>query len=144
MVLFIYLAVLGVGTLDLLCITWDHLLWCTHSLVATWGLTSCSVNCPLACTILVPQPGIKPSSSALQGRFLSTGEVAQSCPTLCDLMDCSLPDSSVHGIFQERILEWFAISFSRGTSWPRDRSQVSCIVGRCFTIWATREAPSSP
>ena len=54
-------------------------------------------------------------------------------------MDCSLPGSSVHGIFQARILEWAAISFSRGSSWPRDRTQVSRIIGRRFTVWATRE-----
>ena len=67
-------------------------------------------------------------------------EIAQLCPTLCDPMDCSPPGSSVHGIFQPRILEWVAISFSRGSSWPRDRTRVSHIVGRCFTIQATREA----
>ena len=66
-------------------------------------------------------------------------EVAQSCPTLCDPMDCSLPSSSVHGTFQAIVLEWVAISFSRGSSQPRDRIQVSCIVDRCFTAWATRE-----
>ena len=44
------------------------------------------------------------------------------------------------GFFQARVLEWIAISFSRGSSWPRNRTQVSCIAGRCFTIWATREA----
>ena len=70
---------------------------------------------------------------------LSESEVAQSCPTLWEPMDCSLPGSSVHGIFQARILEWVAIFFSRGSSWPRDRTRVSCIVGRRFTIWATRE-----
>ena len=52
---------------------------------------------------------------------------AQSCPTLCDPMDCSPPDSSVHGILQARILEWVAISFSRGSSQPRDWTRVSCI-----------------
>ena len=67
-------------------------------------------------------------------------EVAQSCPTLCNLMDCSPPGSSVHGIFQARILEWGAISFSRGTSRPRDQNRVSRIVGRSFTVWATWEA----
>ena len=67
------------------------------------------------------------------------GEVAQSCPTLCDPTDCSLPSSSSYGIFQARVLEWVAISFSRGSSRPRDRTQVSRIVGRCFTLWATRE-----
>ena len=66
-------------------------------------------------------------------------EVAQSCLTLCDPMDCSLPGSSVHEIFQARVLEWGAISFSRGSSQPRDWTRVSSIVGRRFTIWATRE-----
>ena len=66
--------------------------------------------------------------------------VAQSCPTLCNPMDCSLP-GSIHEIFQARILEWVAISFSRGSSRPRDRTRVSCIAGRCFTVWATRETP---
>ena len=70
---------------------------------------------------------------------LKWSEVAQSCPTLCDPMDCSLPGSSVHWILQARILEWVAISFAREYSWPRDRTQVSCIAGRCFTVWATRE-----
>ena len=50
-----------------------------------------------------------------------------------------LPGSSVHGIFQARILEWVAISFSRRSSWPRDWTWVSRIIGRCFTIWATGE-----
>ena len=66
--------------------------------------------------------------------------VAQSCPTLCDPVDYSPPGSSVHGISQARILEWVAISSSRGSSWSRSRTQVSCITGRYFTIWATREA----
>ena len=58
--------------------------------------------------------------------------VAQSCPTFCDPMDCSLPDSSICGIFQVRILEWVAISFSRGSSQSRDGTCVSCIfcIGR--------------
>ena len=60
---------------------------------------------------------------------------------LCDPTDCSLPGSTVHGILQARILEWVAISFSRRSSWPRDWTWVSRIVGRCFTIWATREVP---
>ena len=67
-------------------------------------------------------------------------EVAQSCPTLCNPMDCGLPGSPIHGIFQARILCWVAISFSRRSSWPRNWTQVSRILGRCFTIWATREA----
>ena len=61
-------------------------------------------------------------------------EVAQSCLTLCNHMDCSLPGSSIHGIFQATVLEWVAISFSRGSSQPRDRTQVSRIAGRRFAI----------
>ena len=54
-------------------------------------------------------------------------EVAQSCPTLCYPMDCSLPGSSVHGILQVRVLEWVTISFSMGSSQSRDRTQISCM-----------------
>ena len=55
-------------------------------------------------------------------------------------MDCSMPGSSVHGILQARILGWVAMSFSRGFSWPRDQTWVSCFAGRHFTMWTTREA----
>ena len=92
--------------------------------------------------------------SCIAGRFFTTerpgklfivnaygeSEAAQSCLTLCDPMDCSLPDSSVHGISQEKILEWVASSFSKGSSWPRDWTQVSWIAGRFFAIWVTGEA----
>ena len=64
----------------------------------------------------------------------SESEVAQSCLTLCDPMDCSLPGSSVHGIFQARILEWVTISLSKVSSQPRDQTQVTCIAGSRFTI----------
>ena len=60
--------------------------------------------------------------------------------TLCDLMDCSPPGSSVHGILQATILEWVIIPFSKGSSPPRNWTQVSCIVGRFFTTRATKEA----
>ena len=63
----------------------------------------------------------------------SEREVAQSCLTLSDPMDHSLPGSSVHGIFWARVLEWGAILFS---NWTR----ISCITGRFFTVWASREA----
>ena len=66
-------------------------------------------------------------------------KVAQSYPTLFDPMDCSLPGSSVHEIFQARILEWVAISFSRGSFQPRDQTRAST-AGRFLTDWATREA----
>ena len=70
------------------------------------------------------------------------GEVRWSCSVMSSSLrptDCSLPGSSIHGIFQARVREWVAISFSRGSSRPRDQTQVSCIVGRCFTVWTTRE-----
>ena len=67
-------------------------------------------------------------------KYESESEVAKSCPTLCDPMDCSSPGSFIYGIFQARVLEWVAISFSRGSSQPR----LSHIIGRCFT-WASRE-----
>ena len=69
--------------------------------------------------------------------------VTQLCPILCDPVYCSPPGTSVHGILQARILEWVAISFFRGSSWPKDRTWVSRTTGRCFTLWATREAQES-
>ena len=66
--------------------------------------------------------------------------VAQPCPALCDPVDCSPPGSSVHGILQARLWQWVAISSSRGSSQPRDQTQVSCNAGRFFTVWATGEA----
>ena len=62
-------------------------------------------------------------------------ESSQSCPTLFDPMDCI-----VHGILQAKILEWLAFPFSRGSSQPRDQTQVSHIAGGFFTSWARREA----
>ena len=73
----------------------------------------------------------------------SESEVAQSCPTLCEPMDCSLPDSSVHGISQARILEWVAISFSSAWKWKVKVKLLSLV--RLFTIpWtAAYQAPPS-
>ena len=65
--------------------------------------------------------------------------VTQLCPTFCDFMACSLPGSSVHGILQARILEGVAILLFRGSSQPRDQTCVSCIAGRFFIVWSTRE-----
>ena len=64
--------------------------------------------------------------------------IAQSYLTLCDNMDCSPPGSSVHGVLQARMLEWVAIPSYRGSSLPRDQTQVSHTAGRFFTVWATR------
>ena len=75
-----------------------------------------------------------PVTSVLESHILAmcVHAVTQSYPTLCDPMDCNLPDSSVHGIFHAKILEWVSISFSRGFSQPRDQTCVSCIscIGR--------------
>ena len=73
--------------------------------------------------------------------YESESEVSQSCPTLCNPMDCGIPGSSVHGIFQARILEWVVISFSRASSRPRNWTYVSCIERQILYHWATREAP---
>ena len=70
--------------------------------------------------------------------------VTQSCLTLCDPKDCSLPGSSAHGILQSRILEWVSIPSSRGSSWPRDQTLASHIAGGLLAIWAAREAPVHP
>ena len=75
------------------------------------------------------------------GTYLLTCFITQLCPTLCHSMDCNPPSSSVHGIFQARILERVAIFLLLlpGSSWPRDRTQISCIAGGFFTVWTTGE-----
>ena len=88
----------------------------------------------------IRQP-VKTSSVAGQRRSSKVLPKAKwkllSCVQPCDPMDCSLPGFPVHRILQIRILEWVAISFSRGSSQPKDRIQVSHIAGGVFTIWAT-------
>ena len=78
-----------------------------------------------------------PSKANIGGGDLA----AKSCPTLVTSMDKGAWQATVHGILQARILEWVAISFSRGSSQSRNQTRVSCIAGRLFTNWATREAP---
>ena len=98
----------------------------------------------------LPNPGIKPRSPALQADSSSSEPPGKTLKkerkwnrtVVSDSlqpMDCSLPGYSIHGIFQARILEWVVIFFSRRSSQPRDWTQVTHIVGRLFTIWATRE-----
>ena len=70
----------------------------------------------------------------------SESEVAQSCPTLCDPMDCSLPGSSVHGIFQARILEWGAITFSAGSQSSDSQVANREIQPRWYTLWWKRDS----
>ena len=80
----------------------------------------------------------------LQGHPKIKVSAAQSCLTLCDPTDSSLPVSSVHGILQARVLEWVAMSFSRGSSQPRDRTRVSCLEGSSLYHLSHQESPSSP
>ena len=111
---------------------------CSSRALLECGLSSRGTQASIPCGVWdLPGLGIEPKSHALAGRFLITGpqgksEVTQSCLTLCDPRDCSLPVCSVHGIFQARVLEWVAISFSRGSSQPRDWTLVSHIAGKCF------------
>ena len=87
----------------------------------------------------LPDPEIEPRSPALQADSLPSKPPGKPHYPCEHSSNCSLPRSSVHGIFQARVLEWVAMSFSRGSSWPRDWTWVFCIVGRRFTVWATRE-----
>ena len=112
-----------------------HSLWKT----VQWFLKKLKTELPYDPAI--PLLGIYPDKSpikkdthALRSCALCCAFITQSCPTLCDPVDCSPPGSSVHGILQARILEWVAVPSSRGSSQPRDRTQVSCIAGRFFTI----------
>ena len=101
---------------------------------------SCSCHCKLECFVLVCR--LLEDVRELKLRAVLC-LVTQLCPTLCDAMNCSPPGSSVHGILQARILELVVIPFSRGSSWPRDQTWVSCIAGRFFTVWGTRGIPKS-
>ena len=92
------------------------------------------------------RPGVGLSARTQHSQVPPLAEEWQrQCPSLsrvqlCSPTDCSSPGSSVHGILQPRILEWVAISSSKGSSSLRDWTQVSCIAGKLFTVWATREA----
>jgi len=92
------------------------------------------VSC-IAWGFFIAEPAGKPI--CIEGCVCVLGP--QLCPTLCDPKDCSQLGSTVHGILQARILEWFPISFSRRPSQRKDQTQISCIAGWFFTIWATRE-----
>ena len=115
------------------------------------ALLACSLPLILALILPLLSLCLSPSNPVLAGSqvysihfwtpwFYVVVLVDQSCLTLCGLMDCSPPGSSVHGILQARVLEWVATPFSRGSAWPRDRTRFSCTAGGFFTVWATREA----
>ena len=104
----------------------------THSSILAWRIPG------------TEEPGGLPSMGSHRVRhdwsdFAAAATYNQLCLTL-QPHGCSLPVSSVHGILQARILEWIAIPFSRGSSWPRDQTWVFCTAGRFFAIWATRGA----
>ena len=107
------------------------------------------MTCLLRSSSLASQrsPGIASTICLLDGMQIKImcvcsciRERAYLCPTLCDPMDCSPPSSSVHGISQARILEWVAMSSSRESSRPRDRTRISCIGRQIHYHWATWEA----
>ena len=109
---------------------WHH--WWHCLCIYRWNQTECVFE---TVSLLYSLPQGWTSRKAPQFRSVQFSSVAQSYPTLCDPMD-----HTVHGILQARILEWVSFPFSRGSSQPRDWTQVSCIVGGFFTSWGTREA----
>ena len=137
------------GSSEIFLVNWtlapQHGMLVSATLVQDYSLRLCIY--PFSLSQLVPH------TILLSGRFCSyfflsnwhyfvcvcVCEVVQSCLTLCDHVDYSLPCSSIHGIFQERVLGWVAISFSRGSSWPRDRTQFSHTASRCFTLLSHQE-----
>ena len=105
---------------------------------------------PLPSPVDPPKPRIEPASPALAGGFFTTGPpgnlvemVKQSCLTFCNPVDSSSSGSSVHGLLQTRTLEWVAISSFRGSSWPKDRTCISCIGRWVLYCWVTWEASLS-
>ena len=108
-----------------------HILW-----ILSWNKSTCG------CLTLHQRatPGFPLLSIDRPFSSVFWSEVAQSCLISCNPMDGSPPGSCVHGIFQTIILKWVAISFSRGSPQLRDWTWVSCIAGRLFTIWDTRDS----
>ena len=111
---------------------WESFCWISNNIFHTWFSYEGTIYVLHILHWAFFSPRIKPQINIVK--------VAQSCPTLCNPMDCSLLGISVHGILQAKIMEWAAISFSKGSSQPRDQPQVSSSAGVFFTIWATREA----
>ena len=89
----------------------------------------------LHCISRLLWPSLRNQMVSLLSQSVVKVKVSQSCPTLCNPMDYK-----VHGILQARIPEWVAFLFSRGSSQPKDQTQVSRITDRFFTIWTSREA----
>ena len=128
--------------------TWPRMQWSRGCKVIYTMYPSRSCCIPLGVYSLSPASLASPrwvlellckETGSSGGWWYVHAKSVQSCWTLCEPTDCSLPGSSVYGILQARILEWIAIPFSRGSSQPRDRTLVSCIAGRFFNIWATEK-----
>ena len=122
----------------------DLWIWKSPSLSAPYPDSPSRKNHCQWLNIITSKKDVSPQNTSyiLKQKWQSCAH-AQPCLTLCDAMDCSPPGSSVHGILQARILEWVAISSSRGSSRSRDWTQaacVSCIAGGLY-YWATWEAP---
>ena len=118
---------------------WDRMPWSLFS--ECWALSQL-FHSPLS-SIARPSLiiwGRKDAGRSTSMTICCCSLVTKSRPTLCNAMDCSPPGSSVHGILQARILEWIAISFSRGSSWPMEPTRVSCICRQILYLWATWEA----
>ena len=99
------------------------------------------------CSSAFSAPGVlfqsSPCCSFSTSSLVRACSVTQSCPTLCNPVDCSPPTSSVHGFLQERILEWVSISSSRGSSWLRDQTLVSCVGRQIFFFFCPLCHPGS-
>ena len=116
----------------------DREAWCAavHSIGQDWAAEGnwTSVQCICLWCILINLLCEHSESTCMHAC-----SVASVVSTLCDPVDCRLPGSSVHGILQERILKWIAVSFSRGSSQPRDQTTISCLAGGFSYHWAVRE-----
>ena len=114
--------------------------FCLCSSHAAW-VTELNSNIPL-----VPWRQNRPRAMTISRLEVSCSITVCVCihPTLRNPMDCISPVSSAHGILQAKVLEWLAISCSKGSSQPRDWTWVSCIAGGFFIIWATKEDPLKP
>ena len=108
-----------------------------RQLVVWWLQSALTVSCS-RCWMTFPSSWLKTKGVNVLWCWCS---VAQSCSSLCDPMDCSSPGSSVHGVLQARIVEWVAIPFSRGSSWPRDQTHVSCVGRQILYHGGPQEAP---
>ena len=115
---------------------------CSELYTELWKWVLCLSKFPRMFSILVFQwfPSLQSAQWWCVNVFAWVCVCAQSCTAICSAMNYSLPGSSVHGIFQAWMLAWATISSSRGSSWLRDQTSVSCTGRRVLYHWATRAA----